>query len=99
MALGRQLDPKQPDVHRSGQRRSFFRRTLSRHRGRHATPMRQRSGGFSVPPRLEARPAGKAPLDFHLDDEISVSRPTSAPPVKTPASILAGCAEEEVARR
>jgi len=50
---------------------------------------------FSVPPDLKPEHVDKDALDFHLDEDISLS-PTSTA-TKTPASILAG-AEQELAR-
>ena len=98
MALGRQLDPSNPMFTEAGSAAAFAAAPHVIAGDMRDIPPHAESAAevFSVPPELKPEPAGKAPLDFHLDDEISVS-PTSAPPVKTPASILAG-AEEEVAR-
>ncbi len=48
---------------------------------------------FSVPPELKPEPRAATPLDFSLDDDISLA-PSSGEEPKTPAAILAGAAQE-----
>jgi len=103
MALGRQLDPSNPMFTEAGSAAAFAAAAAaeSEHAASESTvapaaikPVAE-APVVSVPPEPKAEPRIGKPLDFSLDDEISVS-PTSGatPDVKTPAAILAGAAEQ-----
>jgi pilus assembly protein FimV len=94
MALGRQLDPSNPMYADAGGDSAFAMPAV----GAKASDMPAgETHVFSVPPELKPEPQHTStPLDFTLDDDISLS-PTSAKApsaVKSPAAILAGAAQE-----
>jgi pilus assembly protein FimV len=103
MALGRQLDPSNPMFTEAGSAAAFAAAAAaeSEHTASESVvapaaiePVAEASA-ISAPPEPKAEPRITKPIDFSLDDEISVS-PTSGATadVKTPAAILAGAAEQ-----
>lgn len=103
MALGRQLDPSNPMFTEAGSAAAFAA-------GAHAEPEHHAAEVIdetpathpaaaelpaAPPEHVKTEPHVVKPIDFTLDEEISLS-PTSAPPTeaKTPAAILAGAAEQ-----
>ena len=104
MALGRQLDPSNPMFTEAGSAAAFAA-------GAHAEPEHHAADVIdetapmhpaaaaelpaAPPEQLKTEPHVGRPMDFTLDEEISLS-PTSAPATeaKTPAAILAGAAEQ-----
>jgi len=108
MALGRQLDPNNPLFAEAGSAAAFAAATAAGAEHEHAEsvetadesqhePPRAPSGSQVVSMPSDLIPESKASkgLDFTLDEDISLA-PTSgvAPEPKTPASILAGAAQE-----
>jgi pilus assembly protein FimV len=71
MALGRQLDPANPLFAEAGGGAAFAATNVA------AAPPPSDTQVFSVPPEVKPEPRGGTPLDFKLDDDISLS-PTSA---------------------
>jgi len=78
MALGRQLDPANPLFAEAGGGAAFATTTTAA-----AAQPASDTQVFSVPPDLKPEPRGATPLDFTLDDDISLS-PTSAEEARTP---------------
>jgi pilus assembly protein FimV len=103
MALGRQLDPNNPMFTEAGSAAAFAAAAASAEPNADSIlepPPAPAAGHVEPPsfadvPEIKPEPRVGKPLDFTLDDEISLS-PTSAAAVdtKTPASILAGAAEQ-----
>jgi len=101
MALGRQLDPSNPMFTEAGSAAGFAAEATGADTERGAgepaepAPVPASAQIYSMPPDLKPEPKSGRDLDFSLDDDISLS-PTSgmAPEPKTPASILAGAAQE-----
>ncbi|MGH8798952.1 MAG: FimV/HubP family polar landmark protein, partial [Casimicrobiaceae bacterium] len=93
MALGRQLDPSNPLFTDAGG--AAFAAVPATAAAMAATGEAPASDThvFSVPPELKPEPRAATPLDFSLDDDISLA-PTSGAEPKTPAAILAGAAQE-----
>ena len=105
MALGRQLDPRNPLFAEAGSAAAFAAAAAEseaspQHQAA-AEPVASDTQVFSVPPDLKPEPKfesrDKPALDFTFDDEISPSPATPTPSAKSPAAILAG-AEHEVAK-
>jgi pilus assembly protein FimV len=97
MALGRQLDPNNPLFTEAGSAAAFAAAAGSEHP---APAPRDEAAAVSLPaarqePDRKPEPRATTPVDFALDEDISIS-PTSlaVPESKTPASILAGAAQE-----
>jgi pilus assembly protein FimV len=102
MALGRQLDPSNPMFSEAGSAAAFAATATAE--PEHGAPDLTVEAPTAHPaaaeqpaaaPDLKAEPQVVKPMDFTLDEEISLS-PTSAPATeaKTPAAILAGAAEQ-----
>ncbi len=93
MALGRQLDPANPLFTEAGGA-AFAAAPAAAAAVVAATEAPPSDTQvFSVPPEHKAEPRVATPLDFSLDDDISLS-PSSGEEPKTPAAILAGAAQE-----
>jgi pilus assembly protein FimV len=92
MALGRQLDPANPLFTEAGGS-AFAATPAAAAAAAAAEPPASDTQVFSVPPEHKAEPRMATPLDFSLDDDISLA-PSSGEEPKTPASILAGAAQE-----
>jgi len=95
MALGRQLDPANPLFTEAGGAAfaaAPAAATAAVTAAAAETPARD-TQVFSVPPELKPEPRMATPLDFSLDDDISLA-PSSGEEPKTPAAILAGAAHE-----
>ena len=96
MALGRQLDPSNPLFTEAGG--AAFAAAPAMAAGAAAAvaaaePPPSDTQVFSVPPEIKPEPRAATPLDFSLDDDISLA-PSSGEEPKTPAAILAGAAQE-----
>ncbi len=91
MALGRQLDPSNPLFTEAGGA-AFAAAPAAAAVAAAETPASD-TQVFSVPPELKPEPRMATPLDFSLDDDISLA-PSSGEEPKTPAAILAGAAQE-----
>ncbi len=89
MALGRQLDPTNPLF--ADATGTAFAGTAAG-AGDAATPSDTQV--YSVPPEAKSEPPASTPLDFTLDDDISLSPTSGVAEPKTPAAILAGAAEQ-----
>jgi len=92
MALGRQLDPANPLFTEAGGS-AFAATPAAAAAAAAAEPPASDTQVFSVPPEHKAEPRVATPLDFSLDDDISLA-PSSGEEPKTPAAILAGAAQE-----
>jgi pilus assembly protein FimV len=92
MALGRQLDPANPLFTEAGGS-AFAATPAAAAAAAAAEPPVSDTQVFSVPPEHKAEPRVATPLDFSLDDDISLA-PSSGEEPKTPAAILAGAAQE-----
>jgi pilus assembly protein FimV len=92
MALGRQLDPSNPLFTEAGGA-AFAAAPAAAAAVAAAEAPPSDTQVFSVPPEHRAEPRVATPLDFSLDDDISLA-PSSGEEPKTPASILAGAAQE-----
>jgi pilus assembly protein FimV len=92
MALGRQLDPANPLFTEAGGS-AFAATPAAAAAAAAAAPPVSDTQVFSVPPEHKAEPRVATPLDFSLDDDISLA-PSSGEEPKTPAAILAGAAQE-----
>jgi pilus assembly protein FimV len=95
MALGRQLDPSNPLFTEAGGA-AFAAGPVVAAAAAAATSAETPASDtqvFSVAPELKAEPRLATPLDFSLDDDISLAPSSGAEP-KTPAAILAGAAQE-----
>ena len=92
MALGRQLDPANPLFTEAGGS-AFAATPAAAAAAAAAEPPVSDTQVFSVPPEHKAEPRVATPLDFSLDDDISLA-PSSGEAPKTPAAILAGAAQE-----
>ena len=92
MALGRQLDPANPLFTEAGGS-AFAATPAAAAAAAAAEPPASDTQVFSVPPEHKAEPRVATPLDFSLDDDISLA-PSSGEEPKTPAAILAGAAHE-----
>src|SRR6185437_3099919 len=92
MALGRQLDPANPLSTEAGGS-AFAATPAAAAAAAAAEPPVSDTQVFSVPPEHKAEPRVATPLDFSLDDDISLA-PSSGEEPKTPAAILAGAAQE-----
>jgi pilus assembly protein FimV len=79
MALGRQLDPSNPLFAEAGGGAAFATATAAT-----AAPAASDTQVFSVPPEVKPEPRGGTPLDFTLDDDISLSPTSAAVDTKTP---------------
>jgi pilus assembly protein FimV len=90
MALGRQLDPSNPLFTEAGG--AAFAAAPAAAAAAVETPASD-TQVFSVPPEAKPEPRMATPLDFSLDDDISLA-PSSGEEPKTPAAILAGAAQE-----
>ncbi|HEX4523038.1 MAG TPA: FimV/HubP family polar landmark protein [Casimicrobiaceae bacterium] len=93
MALGRQLDPANPLFSEAGGASAFAATPAAAAAAAAAEPPISDTQVFSVPPEHKAEPRTATPLDFSLDDDISLA-PSSGEEPKTPAAILAGAAQE-----
>ena len=96
MGLGRQLDPSNPLFNETGSAAAF----AAAAEPAPEEPREPHVGEtqvFSVPPELKPEVRTGNTLDFHLDDDISLSPTSGAVAPKTPAAILAG-ADEEIAK-
>jgi pilus assembly protein FimV len=95
MALGRQLDPSNPLFTEAGG--AAFAAAPATATAAAAASAAEKAESdtqvFSVAPELKAEPRMATPLDFSLDDDISLAPSSGAEP-KTPAAILAGAAQE-----
>jgi len=92
MALGRQLDPANPLFTEAGGS-AFAATPAAAAAAAAAEPPVSDTQVLSVPPEHKAEPRVATPLDFSLDDDISLA-PSSGEEPKTPAAILAGAAQE-----
>jgi pilus assembly protein FimV len=105
MALGRQLDPNNPLFAEAGSAAAFAAAAAGPEHP--AAAPRDETAAAAPPaavpqaPDIKFEPRATKPIDFALDEDISISptslSPTSAlavPEPKTPASILAGAAQE-----
>ncbi len=90
MALGRQLDPTNPLFAEAGG--AAFAATAAPAAG--AAAASSDTHVFTMPPEHKPEPSASTPLDFTLDDDISLSPASGAAEPKTPAAILAGAAEQ-----
>jgi pilus assembly protein FimV len=99
MGLGRQLDPSNPLFNESGGAAAFAAAVVPavEESAEPVHPPAAETHVFSVAPELKPEPRADNALDFHLDEEISLSPTSAAAAPKTPASILAG-ADEEIAK-
>ncbi len=95
MALGHQLDPSNPLFTEAGGAAFAAAPVVPAAAAAAAVAEAPASDTqvFSVPPELKPEPRMATPLDFSLDDDISLA-PSSGVEPKTPAAILAGAAEE-----
>ncbi|HEY7945894.1 MAG: FimV/HubP family polar landmark protein [Burkholderiales bacterium] len=93
MALGRQLDPSNPLFTDAGGAAFAAAPAAVATAAAPAEPPASDTHVFSVPPELKPEPRAATPLDFSLDDDISLA-PTSGAEPNTPAAILAGAAQE-----
>ncbi|HEY8622367.1 MAG TPA: FimV/HubP family polar landmark protein [Casimicrobiaceae bacterium] len=89
MALGRQLDPTNPLFAEAGGGAAFATATTAA--AAHAASDTQ---VFSVPPDLKPEPRGSMPLDFTLDDDISLAPTSGAVESKTSAATLGGASDQ-----
>jgi pilus assembly protein FimV len=93
MALGRQLDPSNPLFTEAGGAAFAAAPAAAAAAVAAAEPPPSDTQVFSVPPEIKPEPRAVTPLDFSLDDDISLA-PSSGEEPKTPAAILAGAAQE-----
>ena len=93
MALGRQLDPSNPLFTEAGGAAFAAHAAAAAAAAAAAEPPASDTQVFSVPPEHKPEPRMATPLDFSLDDDISLA-PSSGEEPKTPAAILAGAAQE-----
>jgi pilus assembly protein FimV len=93
MALGRQLDPSNPLFTEAGGAAFAAAPVAAAAAVAAAEPPPSDTQVFSVPPEIKPEPRAATPLDFSLDDDISLA-PSSGEEPKTPAAILAGAAQE-----
>jgi pilus assembly protein FimV len=84
MALGRQLDPANPLFAEAGGGAAFATATMATAAA--AAQPASDTQVFSVPPDVKPEPRGGTPLDFTLDDDISLAPTSEVVEVKTSRS-------------